>query len=68
MHIIRYTQFFQLTKKSKNPTCFVSSECELNRDFQKCIAFGEGHGEGHTCLLYADNHGLLTKHLSIRVC
>jgi len=29
MYIVRFTQFFQPTKNSKNLTLFVSSECEL---------------------------------------
>jgi len=35
MNIIRFTQFFQLTKNSKNLTFFVSSECELKTLFPK---------------------------------
>jgi len=35
MHIIRFTQFFQLTKNSKNLTLFVSPECELKPWFPK---------------------------------
>jgi hypothetical protein len=41
MHIIRFTQFFQLSKKNKNLTFLVFSECVLTSDFQKCTALCE---------------------------
>ena len=42
MHIIKFTQLFQLNKNSKHLTFFLPN-ANLNSDFHTCIAIGGFH-------------------------
>jgi hypothetical protein len=41
MHIIKFTQLFQMTKNSKTLPFLLLPDANLNPDFQKHIAVGE---------------------------